>query len=151
MMEDYMKEALKEAKIAYACQEVPIGCVIVKEGEIIARAHNLVETNHSALEHAEILALRQATEYLKTWRLDGCTMYVTLEPCAMCSGALIHSRLDTVVYALKDEKRGCCGSLYSLVSDPRFNHTVNIVANVMREESLALMQSFFQRLRKKSI
>lgn len=150
-MEEYMREALKEAKKAFDLQEVPIGCVIVKEDQIIARAHNLVETNRSALEHAEMRAMKQAADYLQTWRLEGCTMYVTLEPCAMCSGALIHSRLDTLVYALKDEKRGCCGSLYSLVSDPRFNHTLNVVGNVLQEESLELLQTFFRQLRQKRI
>lgn len=145
----FMKEALMEARKAEALGEVPIGAVIVKNGEIIARAHNLRETLHDPTAHAEMLAIQQASNKLGGWRLHGCTLYVTLEPCQMCAGALIQARVDHVVYGAEDPKAGCAGTILNLLQDVRFNHQVKITKGVLKEESVKLLTDFFRHLRSK--
>lgn len=145
--EHWMQAAIAEAELAGAKGEVPIGAVIVKDGEIIASAHNLRELTHSAIGHAEILAIEQANEQLKAWRLEGTTLYVTLEPCPMCSGALIMSRVDQVVYGAPDLKAGCAGTLMNLLEDERFNHQPAVIEGVLRDECGGLLTEFFKNLR----
>jgi len=150
-MEDhlkYMNEAIQEAYKAQELGEVPIGAVIVKDNEIIARGFNLRETLKDPTAHAEIIAIKQASKILGGWRLTGCTLYVTLEPCQMCAGALIQSRVDHLVFATRDEKAGCAVSLVNLLQDARFNHQVQITEGVLREESAKLLRDFFINLRK---
>ena len=143
----FMKEALKEAKKAYEKDEVPIGCVIVKDNKIIARGHNLRETTFDPTAHAEIVAIRKATKKLKSWRLEDCDIYVTLEPCAMCAGALINSRLRSIYFGAYDKKAGCCGSLYNLPTDKRFNHRLNVEGGIMEEECAKLLKDYFEKMR----
>lgn len=150
MHETYMKEALRQAKKAAALQETPIGCVIVKDDRIIARGYNRRNTDGSTLAHAEITAIRKACRVLGDWRLEGCTMYVTLEPCPMCAGALVQSRIDAVVFGARNPKAGCAGSVLDLLKEPRFNHQVEVTEDVMEAESRELLQSFFRQLRTKS-
>ena len=126
MQEFFMREALKEAKKAYNKLEIPVGAVIVKDGEIIARAHNIKEEKKDTTQHAEILAIQKASKKLETWRLNDCEMYVTLEPCPMCAGALIQSRIKKVYIGTMDEKTGACGSVLNLLEDFKFNHKVEI-------------------------
>lgn len=145
----YMREAIKEAKMAEGLEEVPIGSVIVLDGEIIARSHNLRESNQSAIAHAELLAIDQACKKLGTWRLEDAVLYVTLEPCPMCSGSIILSRIKKVVYGAKDPKGGCAGTLMNLLQDERFNHQSEVVAGVLEEECGELLSSFFRDLRKR--
>lgn len=142
----YMKEALLEAKKAKEKKEVPIGAIIVFNDEIIGRGHNLVETNNNPTHHAEILAISEASKK-RGWRLDGCRLYVTLEPCIMCTGAIVHSRIEEVVFSLKDPKRGFLGSIEDYSKDPRLNHSFQVTSGLLEEESLFLMQSFFKELR----
>lgn len=142
----YMKEAIKEAQAS--TYEVPIGAIIVYENSIIARGHNLVETNQDPTDHAEIRAIKEAARVLGSWRLLDCTMYVTLEPCPMCAGAIINSRIKRLVIGAMDPKRGCCGSAYNLVEDERFNHRVELKIGVMEEESKKMLQDFFKKRRK---
>ncbi|MGI6096922.1 MAG: tRNA adenosine(34) deaminase TadA [Dethiobacteria bacterium] len=144
----YMNEALKEAHKALAKAEVPIGAVIVYEGKIIARAHNQREKNHDATAHAEILALRKAGEVLGGWRLIGTTLYVTIEPCPMCAGALVQARVSRLVYGAADPKAGAAGTLCNLVDDERFNHRLEVTGGVLEKESKKLMQDFFRSLRR---
>jgi tRNA(adenine34) deaminase len=146
--EFFMKKALEEAKLAFDKGEVPVGVVIVKDGEIIARAHNLKETLFDATAHAELLAIRQACEYLRNWRLVGCELYTTLEPCPMCAGAIVLARIKKLVYGASDPKTGACGSVINLFQNEQFNHHVEVVAGVLAEESLNLLQPFFKALRK---
>ena len=141
--------ALQEARRAAKIDEVPIGAVIVKDDEIIAKAHNLRETLQDATAHAELLAIRQACEVLGTWRLIGCTLYVTLEPCPMCAGAIILSRVDRLVFGAKDPKGGACGSLVNIPADERFNHRPEIVEGVLADECGDILRAFFQSKRKK--
>jgi tRNA(adenine34) deaminase len=144
----WMAEAVAEARRAAELGEVPVGAVIVDgAGEVVSRAHNTKETTGDPLGHAEILALRQASARVGGWRLSGCTMYVTLEPCAMCAGALVQSRVRRLVFATEDPKAGFCGSLGNLVQDPRLNHRLEVRSGVMREESAALLKDFFAALR----
>lgn len=143
----FMREALLEARAAYTLGETPIGAVIVRDGEIIARAHNLRETTHDATAHAELLAIRQANELLAGWRLTRCTLYVTLEPCAMCAGAIVLARVPTLVYAAPDPKGGACGSVLNLVEHERLNHRVEVISGVLAEESSQLLRQFFSELR----
>ena len=143
----FMREALLEARAAYALGETPIGAVIVRDGEIIARAHNLRETTHDATAHAELLAIRQANKLLAGWRLIRCTLYVTLEPCAMCAGAIVLARVPTLVYAAPDPKGGACGSVLNLVEHERLNHRVEVISGVLAEESSQLLRQFFSELR----
>lgn len=143
----FMKEALKEAKKSYQKDEIPVGAVIVKDGKIIARGHNIKETKTDPTKHAEIIAIQKASKKLQTWRLSGCTMYVTLEPCSMCAGSLIQARIDKVVIGTMDEKTGACGSVLNLLSDYKFNHTVQIETGIMQEECKTILQQFFKELR----
>ena len=145
----YMKEALKEAQKSYNKEEIPVGAVIVKDGKIIGRGHNLKETKNDTTNHAEIISIKKASKKLKSWRLTGCTMYVTLEPCTMCAGALIQARLDKVVIGTMDEKTGACGSVLNVVEDYKFNHRVEIEKGVMEKECKSIIQEFFKKLRGK--
>lgn len=145
----FMKEALKEAKKSYQKDEIPVGAVIVKEGKIIARGHNIKETKTDPTKHAEIIAIQKASKKLQTWRLSGCTMYVTLEPCSMCAGSLIQARIDKVVIGTMDEKTGACGSVLNLLSDYKFNHTVQVETGIMQEECKKILQQFFKELRER--
>ena len=146
--EELMRAALDEARKAAALGEVPVGAVIAKDGEIISRAHNLRETGKNAVYHAEMLAIDAACKALGGWRLWQCELFVTLEPCPMCSGAIINSRIKRVVYGAKDPKAGCCGSMTDLFALP-FNHRPVMEQGLLEEESQQLMQEFFARLREK--
>ncbi|MBD2863569.1 tRNA adenosine(34) deaminase TadA [Paenibacillus oceani] len=145
----WMEEAIKEAKKAEELKEVPIGAVIVKEGRIIARGHNLRETTHDPTAHAEMIAIREASEVLGAWRLLDCTLYVTLEPCPMCAGAIVQARVKTVVYGTPDPKAGCAGTLMNLLQEERFNHRTELVDGVLRERCAGLLTDFFRSLRGK--
>ncbi|GGH88817.1 tRNA(adenine34) deaminase [Pullulanibacillus pueri] len=147
--EYYMKAALAEADKAEALFEVPIGAVIVKEGEIIARAYNLRETSQQPMAHAECLAIEKASTELGTWRLSGCTLYVTLEPCPMCAGAILQSRIETVVYGAADPKAGCAGTLMNLLEDSRFNHQTKVISGILAETCGSRLTHFFRKLRQK--
>ena len=147
--EKYMKEAIRQAKKAYALCEVPIGCVIVCGGKIIARGYNRRNTDKNTLSHAELNAIRKASKKLGDWRLEGCTMYVTLEPCQMCAGALVQSRIDEVVIGAMNPKAGCAGSVLNLLEVEGFNHKVKITEGVLKEECAELLSSFFRELRQK--
>lgn len=149
MEEKFMKEALKEAKKAYGKEEVPVGAVIVKNGKIIAKAHNLKETKKDTTCHAEILAIQKASKKLNAWRLEDCEMYVTLEPCSMCAGALIQSRIKKVYIGTMDYKTGACGSVYNLLKDYTFNHKVECEIGILKDECEKILQDFFKDLRKK--
>ena len=147
--EKYMREALKQAKKALALGEVPIGCVIVHDGKIIARGYNRRNTDQSTLSHAEITAIRKAGKILKDWRLEGCTLYVTLEPCQMCAGAIVQARIPRVVMGSMNAKAGCAGSVINLLQMKAFNHQVEIQRDVLREECSAILQDFFREMREK--
>lgn len=147
--EMFMEEAMEEAKKAYEKGEVPIGAVIVLDDEIISRGHNLRESLQVSTAHAEMIAIEKACETLNTWRLENTTLYVTLEPCPMCAGAIIQSRIKRVVYGASDEKGGCCGTIMNLLDVPRFNHQVNVTSGVLASKSEELLKSFFQQIRKK--
>lgn len=146
--ERFMNEALKEAKKAYKKLEIPVGAVIVKDGEIIARAHNLKEEKNDATKHAEILTIQKASKKLETWRLNDCEMYVTLEPCSMCAGAMIQARLKKVYIGTMDEKTGACGSVLNLPKDYKFNHSVEIEYGILQPECEKILKDFFKELRK---
>ena len=146
--EKFMKEALKEAKKAYEKLEVPVGCVIVKNGKIVARAHNLKEIKKDATNHAEIRTIQKASKKLDAWRLTDCEMYVTLEPCAMCTGALIQSRIKKIYIGAMDEKTGACGSVLNLSHDYTFNHKLEIETGILKEECENILKEFFKTLRK---
>ena len=148
MQEKFMKEALKEAKKAYDKLEVPVGVVIVKDGKIISRAHNLKETKFDTTNHAEIIAIQKASKKLKSWRLLDCEMYVTLEPCSMCAGAIINSRIKKVYIGANDEKTGAVGSVLNLFEDYKFNHNVEFEKGILKEESEKIIKDFFKKLRK---
>lgn len=145
----YMKEAINEAKLARLEDEVPIGCVIVKDEKIIARSHNYTYKGKSALKHAEILAIDKANKYVGDFRLEDCTMYVTMEPCSMCAGAIINSRIKRLVIGLADVKRGACGSNTNITGDRSQLHYLDAKFGLMKEESLELLQNFFKKLRNK--
>lgn len=145
----YMYEAIKEARIAEEIGEVPIGALIVLEGEVVARAYNLRETNQNALAHAELLAIDQACQKLGTWRLENATLYVTLEPCPMCAGAVILSRITRVVYGAKDPKGGCAGTFMNLPEDERFNHRSEVIPGVLEKECGELLTNFFRGIRER--
>ncbi len=144
--EQYMREALAEAALAAAQGEVPVGAVLVKDGEIIARGHNQREQKQTALSHAEMEAIQAGCEALKSWRLSGCTLYVTLEPCPMCAGAIINARIDRVVYGAADEKAGSVGSLIHLFAVD-YNHTPRLTTGVLAEECGRILADFFENLR----
>ena len=145
----YMKLAIEEANKAAAKGEVPIGAVIIRDGEVIARAHNLRETTQNAVTHAELLAIQQACEELGSWRLENTILYVTLEPCPMCAGAILQSRIPRVVYGARDVKAGSVDSLYRLLNDERFNHQCEVKENVLADECGGLLTQFFRALREK--
>jgi tRNA(adenine34) deaminase len=142
-----MRFALAEAECAASAGEVPVGAVVVRDDEIVGRGHNRRETDADPLAHAEILAIRQASEEVGDWRLTGCTLYVTLEPCAMCAGALVNSRVDRLVFGARDPKAGFCGSLGDLVRDSRLNHRLEVTEGVLAEECGTLLRRFFEKLR----
>ena len=146
----FMKEALKEAKKAFQKNEIPVGCVIVHNDKIIARGHNLRQTKKSVLGHAEIITIQKANKKLNAWILDECTMYVTLEPCAMCAGAILQSRIKRLVFGAYEPKHGACGSIINLLDNNEFNHQVEITSNVWDNESSELLKNFFQILRQKN-
>lgn len=143
----FMREAMRQARKAEALNEVPIGCVIVRDGAIIARGYNRRNTDGSTLAHAEISAIKKACRKLGDWRLEGCTMYVTLEPCQMCAGALVQSRIDEVVIACMNPKAGCAGSILNILEDARFNHQVRVVRGVEEDACSEMLSTFFRRLR----
>ncbi|MCP1121862.1 tRNA-specific adenosine deaminase [Bacillus sp. AFS018417] len=145
----FMKLAIEEAKKAEEIQEVPIGAVVVVDGEVVSRAHNLRETEQRSIAHAELLAIDDACKKLGTWRLENATLYVTLEPCPMCAGAIVLSRVKRVVYGASDPKGGCAGTLMNLLTEERFNHQSEVVVGVLEEECGALLTTFFRELRKK--
>lgn len=145
--ENFMSQALLEAKKAEEEDEVPVGAVIVYKDEIIARGHNTVESSKHSFEHAEINAIREASDKLGSWRLEGATMYVTLEPCAMCAGALVLSRIERLVIGASDQKRGFAGSVISLVDDPIFNHQIEVEKGVLEEECSRILSDFFKKKR----
>ena len=145
----FMKEALKEAKSAYEAGEVPIGCVIVSGGRIIGRGHNRREELQDATEHAEMIAIREANRTLGSFRLENCALFVTLEPCPMCAGAIMLSRIEHVIFGAVDPKGGCCGTLMNLVQDERFNHVSQLTGGVLEQECGEMLTSFFRELRAK--
>ena len=145
--EKYMKEALKEAKKAYRLGEVPIGCVIVYEGKIIGRGYNRRNTDKTTLAHAEISAIKKASKIIKDWRLEGCTLYVTLEPCQMCSGAIIQARIDRVVMGSMNPKAGCGGSLLNILENESFNHQALVTRGILEDECSEKLTKFFKELR----
>jgi tRNA(adenine34) deaminase len=145
--ERMMTVALEEARVASSWGDVPIGAVVTRDDEIFARAGNAREREQDPTAHAEVLALRRAAQRLSTWRLEGCTLYVTLEPCAMCAGALVLARVDRLVYGAKDDKAGFAGSLGDLVRDPRLNHAVEVESGILAEECGALLRAFFRERR----
>lgn len=144
----FMKEAIKQAKKAAKLDEVPIGCVITYQDKIIARGYNRRNTDKSTLAHAEISAIKKASKVIGDWRLEECTLYVTLEPCQMCAGAIIQARIPTVVIGTMNAKAGCAGSVYNLLQEPKFNHQVDVVYDVLRDECTELLTTFFADLRK---
>ncbi len=143
----YMQAAMREAERAYREGEVPVGCIIVHDGQIIGKAHNQRETLQDPTAHAEVLAITQAATHLKSWRLEGARLYVTLEPCAMCAGAIILARLDEVHYGAPDPKAGCSGTLMNLLEDQRFNHQPRLHAGLMAKECGGILTSFFREIR----
>ena len=147
--EKYMKQAIKQAKKAAALDEVPIGCIITYEGQGIARGYNRRNTDKNTLAHAEIAAIRKASKKMGDWWLEGCTMYVTLEPCQMCAGALVQSRISRVVIGSMNPKAGCGGSVLNLLQMPQFNHQVEVERGVLEEECSIMLSSFFRELREK--
>lgn len=145
----FMQLALKEAEKAGALGEVPIGAIIVYNGEVIASASNLRETTQNAVTHAELMAIQQACEKIGSWRLEETTLYVTLEPCPMCAGAILQSRIPRVVYGARDVKAGCVDSLYRLLNDPRFNHECDVTEGVLAEQCGQILSDFFRALRER--
>jgi len=146
----YMQAAFEEAKKAAAMGEVPIGAVIVRDGEIIARGHNRTETDRDPTAHAEMIAIREAAKVLGGWRLLGCQMFVTTEPCSMCAGAIVWARIEKLYIGTMDPKSGACGSVFNIPQDSRLNHFTEIETGLMQEECSCLMKDFFKQLRKKN-
>lgn len=147
MQEQFMKEALKEAKKAYNKLEIPVGAIIVKDGKIIARTHNIKEEKQDTTKHAEIIAIQKASKKLETWRLNDCEMYVTLEPCAMCAGAIIQARLKKLYIGTMDPKTGACGSVLNLLKDFKFNHNVELETGILKDDCEQILKNFFKELR----
>lgn len=147
--EKYMKEAIRQAKKAKTLDEVPIGCVIVYEDKIIARGYNRRNTDKNTLSHAELNAIRKASKKLDDWRLEGCTMYITLEPCQMCAGAIVQARVSRVVIGSMNPKAGCAGSVLNILQMDRFNHQVELTKGVLQEECSTMLSEFFKELREK--
>ncbi len=148
--EKYMREALKQAKKALTLGEVPIGCVIVHEGRIIGRGYNRRNTDKNTLSHAEITAINRASKKIGDWRLEGCTLYVTLEPCQMCAGAIIQARIPEVVMGCMNPKAGCGGSILNILEMPEFNHQASVTRGVLEQECSSLLKEFFTRLRERN-
>lgn len=142
-----MLEAIKEAKKAYEKNEVPVGCVIVRDGKVIARGHNLKEIKCDTTKHAEIIAIQKASQKLKSWRLIDCDMYVTLEPCSMCAGAIIQSRISKLYFGASDLKTGAVGSVLNLLEDYKFNHQVEFQGGILKDECENILKQFFKELR----
>ena len=147
--ERYMKEAIRQAKKARALEEVPIGCVIVCNGQIIARGYNRRNADKTVLSHAEVTSIKKACKKEGDWRLEDCTLYVTLEPCPMCAGAIVQARIPRVVIGSMNSKAGCAGSVLNLLKEPGFNHQAQIVTGILEEECSEMMSGFFTELRKK--
>lgn len=145
--EKYMKEAIRQARKAWKLKEVPIGCVIVKEGRVIARGYNRRNTDKNTLAHAELLAIKKASRVLGDWRLEECTMYITLEPCQMCAGAIVQARIPRVVIGSRNPKAGCAGSVLNLLNVPQFNHQVELTEGVLKEACSDMLKDFFRELR----
>lgn len=145
--EKYMKEALKQAKKAYALGEVPIGCVIVHEGKIIGRGYNRRNTDKNTLAHAEITAINKASKVIGDWRLEECTLYVTLEPCQMCAGAIVQARISEVVMGCMNPKAGCAGSILNILEMPQFNHQVKVTRGILEADCSQMLKTFFEELR----
>lgn len=150
VQEKYMKEALRQAKKAYDLGEVPIGCVIVYEGKIIGRGYNRRNTDKNTLAHAEITAINKASKKIGDWRLEGCTLYVTLEPCQMCAGAIVQARIPEVVMGCMSAKAGCAGSILNILENPSFNHQVNVTRGVLENECSDMLKKFFVELRERN-
>jgi tRNA(adenine34) deaminase len=148
---DFMREALAEAQKAFQLDEVPIGAVVVKNGTIIGRGHNLRERMKDPTLHAEIIAIRQAAAALGGWRLTDCDLYVTVEPCPMCAGAILQARIRRVVFGARDPKAGCAGSLYNLLEDPRFNHRAEVTEGIMKEPCSLIIREYFRLKRNKLV
>ncbi|EUJ30938.1 tRNA-specific adenosine deaminase [Listeria floridensis FSL S10-1187] len=147
--EEFMRQAIREAEKARTLGEVPIGAVVVLDGKIIGRGHNLRETSQNAITHAEVLAIQDACKTMESWRLSGADLYVTLEPCPMCSGAILLSRINKVFYGASDPKAGTAGTLMNLLQDDRFNHTCEVEQGVLQEETSRLLTHFFRELRER--
>ena len=147
--ERFMKEALRQAMKARALEEVPIGCVIVHDGNIIARGYNRRNTDKNTTSHAEINAIRKASKKLGDWRLEGCTIYITLEPCQMCAGAIVQARIDRAVIGSMNPKAGCAGSVLNILEVPQFNHQVEVTRGVLQDECSQMLSGFFRQLREK--
>ena len=147
--EKFMKEAIKQAKKAYAIDEVPIGCVIVQNGHIIARGYNRRNTDKKTLAHAELTAIKKASKKTGDWRLEDCDLYVTLEPCQMCAGAIVQSRMRRVIIGSMNSKAGCAGSILNLLQIPQFNHQVEITQGILEEECSTMLSRFFRELRQR--
>lgn len=145
--EKYMDLALEQAQIAYNSNEVPIGCIIVYNNEVIGKGCNLRVTKGNVLAHAEIIAINEACNFMGDWRLEDCTLFVTVEPCPMCAGAILQARVKEVVFGTRNPKAGCVGSVYNLLQDGRFNHQVEITEGVRQEECASIMKDFFKRFR----
>ena len=145
--EYFMAMALEQARIALSLNETPIGAVIARAGEVIGRGYNMRNTAKNPLAHAEIIAMHEAAGVVGDWRLEGCAIYVTVEPCPMCAGAIVQARMDAAVFGAKNPKAGCGGSILNILSEPRFNHQVNIISGVMEKECAELMTEFFRNLR----
>lgn len=150
IQEKYMREALRQAKKAYALGEVPIGCVIVHEGKIIGRGYNRRNTDKNTLSHAEITAINKASKKIGDWRLEDCTLYVTLEPCQMCAGAIVQARIPEVVMGCMNPKAGCAGSILNILDMPEFNHQVAVTKGVLEEECSRMLKDFFTKLRERN-
>ena len=146
-----MREALAQAREAYDQGEIPIGCVLVQDGEVIARAHNLRESLSDPTAHAEMLVLREASQKLGRWRLTGATLYVTMEPCSMCAGALVLARISRLVYGCADPKAGACGSVMDIVREPRLNHRIEVISGVLEQDCRDIIRSFFETQRESVI
>ena len=149
MDEKFMKEAIRQARKAYALNETPIGCVIVYEGKIIGRGYNRRNTDKNTLAHAEITAIRKASRKIGDWRLEGCTLYVTLEPCPMCAGAIVQARIPRIAVGCMNPKAGCAGSVLDMLHVPGFNHQAEVTEGVLEQECSKLMSDFFQSLRER--
>ena len=150
VQETYMKEALKQAKKAYLLGEVPIGCVIVYQGKIIGRGYNRRNTDKNTLSHAEITAINKASKRIGDWRLEECTLYVTLEPCQMCAGAIVQARIPEVVMGCMNPKAGCAGSVLNILEMPQFNHQVSVTRGILEQECSNMLKTFFTELRKRN-